>query len=72
MTATTCQICRFFFAPEDCPPVTHESPGIGDVCAECSTHAISAYTVLGITPGIAAHPLSDHARRNNRKRKAKK
>lgn len=72
MTAPTCQICRFFFAPDDCPHVTHESPGIGPVCAECSRHAIAAYTVLSITPGIAAHPLPDHARRNSRKRKANK
>jgi len=65
----TCQICIRYMDADACPPVTHESAGIGPVCARCSRHAISAYTVLSLTPGIAAHPLPDHYRRNNRKSK---
>lgn len=67
MTAPACELCRYFMLEEDCLPGTHKSPGIGDVCTECREHTTLAYTALSITPGIAAHPLPAHRRRNARK-----
>ena len=72
MSAPACELCRYFFHEEDCLPGTHESPGIGLVCPECREHTILAYEVLSLTPGIAAHPLPDNRRRNNRRRRASK
>ena len=72
MSAPSCELCRYFFAEEDCLPGTHESVAIGLVCHECKDHTLAAFEELSVVPGIASRPLANTERRNAKKRRTAK
>lgn len=71
-SAPVCELCRHFFALEDCAPGSVNSVGIGLVCSECAPHTLAAFEELSMVPGIASRCLADHERQAPRPRRRRK
>lgn len=57
-----CVICSYFMLAEDVPPAFLQSPGVGNVCTDCTEHVNSAWVALAATPGLMRHMISDEER----------